>query len=258
MPERDRVDDLRRIGAALDVAKAVLEDYTPGDVDVTFKRGDDPLTLADVAVDTALRTFLPSADEGWLSEETVDDDRRLGRTRVWAVDPIDGTREFVAGIPEWCVSIGLLENGQPVAGGVENPATGERVLGAVGHGVIVTGSNATGWKGSSLMTVAASRSEVRRGEWDRYGDAGIDVIPCGSIAYKLAMVAAGMFDATWTRSPKHEWDVAGGAALIRAAGGWVCLDDGSDPSWNRPHPVLPGLIGTRASVRDAVRSLLFD
>lgn len=256
MPDRDRVDDLRRIGAALDVARAVLEDYTPGDVDVTFKSGDDPLTQADIAVDAALRTSLPAAGEGWLSEETVDDPHRLGCHRVWAVDPIDGTREFVAGIPEWCVSIGLIENGRPVAGGVENPATGERVLGAVGHGVIATGVDEGGSSSESLMSVAASRSEVRRGEWDRYRDAGIEVVPCGSIAYKLAMVAAGRFDATWTHSPKHEWDVAGGVALILASGGWVALDDASRASWNQPHPLLPGLIGTRASVRDAVTSLI--
>ena len=256
MPGHDRVDDLRRIDAALDVARAVLEDYVPGDVDVTFKNGDDPLTQADLAVDTALRTSLPSADEGWLSEETIDDARRLECTRIWAVDPIDGTREFVAGIPEWCVSIGLIENGQPVAGGVENPATGERVLGAIGHGVTATGFDGSRSASGSLMSVAASRSEVRRGEWDLYRNAGIDIVPCGSIAYKLAMVAVGRFDATWTRSPKHEWDVAGGVALILASGGWVALDDGSDASWNQPHPVLPGIIGTRASVRNAVTSLI--
>ncbi|MEA3501948.1 MAG: inositol monophosphatase family protein [Actinomycetota bacterium] len=73
--------------------------------------------------------MLLTNDEGWLSEETTDDLGRLERSRVWIVDPIDGTREFIEGIPEWCVSIGLTVDGHPVTGGILNPATGERIVG---------------------------------------------------------------------------------------------------------------------------------
>ena len=86
-------------------------------------------------MDGLLRQMLPRPGEGWLSEETGDDRERLSCARVWVVDPIDGTREFIDGVPEWCVSIGLVEDGIAVAGGILNPATGETVLGGAGLGV---------------------------------------------------------------------------------------------------------------------------
>lgn len=250
-----RRDDLDRIEAALDAAATVLEDFTPGRIDTTFKRGDDPLTAADLAVDKALREHLPLPDEGWLSEETRDSAERLSCDRVWVVDPIDGTREFVEGIPEWCVSIGLIEDGQPVAGGILNPATGERIVGAVDMGVSVSGSGPIDCAGGSQLCVVASNSEVKRGEWARF-DEQVNVVSCGSVAYKLGLVAAGRADATWTLVPKHEWDVAGGVALVLASGGWVSLPDGSRPSWNQPKPKFPGLIASTAVAAEGVRSLL--
>jgi myo-inositol-1(or 4)-monophosphatase len=249
--------DLARINAALDVAVTVLERFTPGAIDCTFKTGDDPLTQADLAVDAILRNVLPTEGEGWLSEETVDSPERLNTQRVWIVDPIDGTREFVEGIPEWCVSIGLIENGRPVAGGIHNPATGERITGALGSGVVYVGPNEMlGATNLKEATVGASRSEVRRGEWDVYSGSAFTIVPMGSVAYKLALVAAGRLDATWTLVPKNEWDLAGGAALLAASGGWGVLKDGSSPTWNRENPRVPGFIATTAALRDEVANLL--
>src|SRR5690606_19094746 len=129
------------------------------------------------------------------------------------VDPIDGTQEFVQGIPEWCVSIGLVEDGVPVAGGILNPATGEAVIGGAGHGVTLNGRAARVSARPTLegAVVLASRSETNRGEWNRFAEAPFVVRPCGSVAYKLGLVAAGVADLTWTLVPKSEWDVAGGA-----------------------------------------------
>ena len=106
---------------------------------VDFKLGDDPVTEADRVANGVLRDILVRDGEGWLSEESADDLTRLKKTRIWVVDPIDGTREFVAGIPEWCVSIGLIENGQAIAGGICNPATGETFLGSLESGVTYNG-----------------------------------------------------------------------------------------------------------------------
>ena len=252
-----RADDLERITCALDVAVRVLAEFTPGSVDATMKHGDDPLTAADLAVNDTLLGLLPESGEGWLFEETADGADRLTRERVWTVDPIDGTREFVAGIPEWSVSVALIEHGAPVAGGVCNPATGERMVGAVGLGVRYTGDRPpVGAASLSDAVVLASRSEVRRGEWGRFADGPFTIVPTGSVAYKLALVAAGRADATWTLVPKHEWDVAGGAALVAASGGWVVLPDGSIPQWNQPHPLLPGLVATTAGMAGEVARLL--
>ena len=158
--------DLDRIRAALERARAVLESIRSRILHVEEKAGGDPVTEADRAVDRALREVLVRPGEGLLSEETADDLSRLDSGRVWVVDPLDGTREFVAGIPEWCVSVALVENGEPLAGGVLNPATGELVLGAVGLGVRRGGDpvHLRPRKDLRGALVLASRSEVSRGE----------------------------------------------------------------------------------------------
>jgi len=126
---------LERIHAALEAARTVLNRFTPGAIETEYKVGHDPVTEADRAVDDVLRKTLLRDGEGWLSEETVDDFTRLDKQRVWVVDPLDGTREFVQGIPEFCVSIAMVENGIPVAGGICNPATDELILGSLDTGV---------------------------------------------------------------------------------------------------------------------------
>ncbi|HSG08338.1 MAG TPA: 3'(2'),5'-bisphosphate nucleotidase CysQ [Longimicrobiales bacterium] len=242
-----RNDDLARIHEALEAAAAAVRPFTPGAVDFATKdeRGD-PLTQADLAADEVLRRILPRDGEGWLSEESVDDPERLSCRRVWVVDPIDGTREFVQGIPEWCISIGLVEDGVPVAGGIFNPVTDELVVGSLETGVTYNGAPATVRDPERLaeVTVLASRSETRRGEWARFQGAPFRIEPCGSVAYKMALVAGGRVEATWTLVPKSEWDVAAGVALVRAAGGRVTLADGTDPVFNQRLPVFPNFVAT--------------
>lgn len=249
--------DVDRIIAALDAALVVLADFMPGDVEARSKAGGDPVTEADEKVDAELRRILPEPVEGWLSEESVDSPERLGKKRVWVVDPIDGTKEFVKGIPEWCVSIGLIEDGRPVAGGIHNPATGERIIGSVDTDVIYEGPGVVSDKaGLAGARVGASRSEIGRGEWERFEGGGFEIVPLGSVAYKLALVAARVLDATWTLVPKHEWDLAAGVALIESAGGWVALKDGSAPRWNKENPLVSGFIATTAALRGEVERLL--
>ncbi len=238
------MDALDKIHHALLEAANALEPFTPGAIEARRKAGGDPVTDADLAVDAVLRACLPEPGDGWLSEETADDRSRLDCDRVWIVDPVDGTREFVMGLPEWCVSIGLVERGAPVAGGIYNPQAGHLVLGAVGHGVTLNGSPvAASWDPTlDGIRVLASRSEVSRGEWDRFEDAPFEVVPMGSVAYKLGRVAAGLDPVTWTLVPKNEWDVAAGTALVLAAGG-TCLDTAGRPRiFNRSDTLLPGFV----------------
>ena len=221
---------------------------------------DDPLTEADLAVDAALRATLPAEDEGWLSEETADDHDRLERNRVWIVDPVDGTREFVMGIPEWCVSIGLVVDGEPVAGGILSPPSGHRIVGSIDDGVTLNGEPVTCAAVSDLRgaLVLASRSEVKRGQWAPFFATPIAVRNMGSVAYKLGLVAAGRAAATWTLVPKNEWDVAGGAALVRAAGGEVFGLDYRPVRLNRPETLLDGLIATASGLGEDVRRLITE
>jgi len=251
------LDDVARIEEALDAARIALEPFTSGDIAVERKAGGDPLTEADLAVDRVLREILPRDGEGWLSEETADDAGRLECERVWIVDPIDGTREFVEGIPEWCVSIGLVEAGLPVAGGIMNPATAERIVGSTENGVVYAGERPE-QRATRLRdaTVLASRSEVTRGEWEKFRNRGLKIVPMGSVAFKLGLVAAGRADATWTLVPKHEWDVAAGAALVIASGGFVMEPGRSHVLFNRPNPKLTGLVASRRHLRDEALAFL--
>ncbi len=249
---------LARVTAALERASSVLSRFTPGAVEVEYKAGHDPVTEADRAVDEALRTILLHDDEGWLSEETADDLARLKKQRLWVVDPLDGTREFVQGIPEWCVSIAWVQDGEAIAGGILNPATGETFLGSRSTGVQKNGVPARVSLLSELpgAMVLGSRSEFKRGEWQQFQDGSLVLRPVGSVAYKLALVAAGLADATWTLVPKHEWDVAAGTALVQAAGGIVRNLDGSSVRFNQPKPWLPGLIAAGPNLYPTISRLL--
>lgn len=249
---------LERIRAALEQCEEVFGRYTPGEIAAEYKAARDPVTAADTELDVLLRKILLRPGEGWLSEESADERSRLQCQRAWVVDPIDGTREFVAGIPEFAVSIAFVEGGRAVAGGILNPASGETFLGSVDSGITYNGSPAQISQRSTLegATVLASRSETNRGEWKRFHDAPFKIQPTGSVAYKLARVSAGLADATFTLNPKHEWDIAAGAALVQSAGGYVQLLDGSPLGCNRERPLVPGLIACGPNVREELLKFL--
>lgn len=235
--------DLYRIQQALEAAREALAEFTPGRIASRKKSGGDPVTEADVLLDRTLKDVLLRNGEGWLSEETVDDQSRLMKERVWIVDPLDGTREFIEGIPEWCISIALAENGMPIAAGICSPATGQIFLGSDEDGATLNGksiqvSNKKDLDGAKIL---ASRSEVRRGEWRRFAEAPFEVIPMGSVAYKLACVSAGLADGTFTLVPKNEWDVAAGVLLVEAAGGQVVEKSNRKRLFNQPNTLLDGL-----------------
>jgi myo-inositol-1(or 4)-monophosphatase len=251
-------DILQRIAAGIEAARVIFARFTPGAIETEYKIGHDPVTEADRAVDAVLRQNLLRADEGWLSEETTDDVARLDKRHVWVVDPLDGTREFVQGIPEFCVSIGFVEDGRPVAGGICNPATNETILGAIDCGVTYNGKPAQPSQRDTLQgaVILASRSEVKRGEWQQFQGGGCQVRPMGSVAYKLGLVAAGLADVTFTLTPKNEWDVAAGAALVQSAGGWVATLDNTPLRCNNRNPLLSGLLASGPRLKDPLLTLL--
>jgi myo-inositol-1(or 4)-monophosphatase len=241
----------------MEAAREVFARYTPGEIAAEYKAGHDPVTEADRALDTVLRKNLLGPDEGWLSEESADDLSRLQSERVWVVDPLDGTREFVQGIPEFSVSIAMVEQGRPVAGGIANPVTHEVFLGAIDCGLTYNGKPAEASRRTELggAVVLASRSEIKRGEWREFENAPFRIQPMGSVAYKLARVAAGLADITFTLTPKHEWDVAAGVALIMSGGGFVQALN-SPLACNRENPLFDGLIACGPLLKDKLLELL--
>ena len=251
-------EELHRIERALEAARESLRDFTPGAVEVTRKAGGDPVTEADHAVNDTLLEMLPRPGEGWFSEETRDDGERLGKKRVWIVDPLDGTKEFILGLPEWSVSIGLVEDGRPVAGGILNPMADHLIVGGEGMGVHLNGKAAQPTQRTQLSgaSVLASRSEIKRGEWDRFADCGFEILTMGSVAYKLGMVAAGLADATWTLVPKNEWDVAAGVALVFAGGGKALDIHGEARVFNQKDPLLQNHLAAGEALLPAIFELI--
>jgi myo-inositol-1(or 4)-monophosphatase len=258
MASNSYAEILERIHAAIEATRPVFARFTPGAIETEYKIGHDPVTEADRALDAVLHKELLREGEGWLSEESVDDPIRLQRSRVWVVDPLDGTREFVKGIPEFCVSIGFVENGRPVAGGIFNPATDETFLGSIDSGVTYNGKTAQPSQRKNLdgALVLASRSEVQRGEWKAFENSSLKIRPMGSVAYKLALVSAGLADVTFTLTPKNEWDVVGGTALVQAAGGFVSTLEKTRLTANRRDPLLSGLLASAPFLKEELLALV--
>lgn len=245
--------------AITQAAGAAIMDYYQSDFTVRDKKPDNPVTDADFAADRLLRerlrALLPEA--GWLSEETADNPQRLEKDVVWVVDPLDGTKEFVMGIPEFTVSVALVRDGRPVLGIIFNPVTGELYAAERGKGVTLNGEPAATSDRAELdgAVVDASRSEMKRGEFEPFVSQ-MDVNVMGSIAYKLARVAAGQADATWSRGPKSEWDICAGVLLVQEAGG-RCVDlDDEAFTFNRPYPKVNGIIADNGRLHEHVLAAL--
>ncbi len=226
---------------------------------VMQKSHDNPLTEADLRANACILALIAAAypDDGWLSEETRDSSARLSRRRVWIVDPLDGTKEFTQHIAEFCVSIALVDDGEPVVGVCYNPVTEEFFDAARGHGLRYNGApvHCSATTEVAQARMLASRSEDTRGEWDPY-KALMRVELTGSVAYKLALIAAGRADGTFSLTPKHEWDICGGAALILEGGGRITNCHGAPLRFNSAKPLLPGIIATNAALFDPIRAVI--
>lgn len=255
------------IAAAREAGQAiarVFDRVRAGGIDVTDKGGDKgPLTEADLAADQILRERLTSAfpADGWLSEETRDDPARLARPRCWIVDPLDGTREFTLGMPEFVVSIGLAIDGAARLGVVHQPITGLTVAGIVdadGQGRAFTAEGPARTTARASLDGArllVSRNELEKGGFGPW-EGKLVLEPMGSVAYKLALVAIGRADATFTPKPRNEWDLCGGVAAVLAAGGRCSDGSGVAYRFNRADPLHHGVVGTNGPLHAAVLELM--
>jgi myo-inositol-1(or 4)-monophosphatase len=233
------------------------------DLEVTHKSPDQPLTAADLEADARLRELLLGARPayGWLSEETADNPERLARERVWIVDPIDGTRSFIAGRREFAISVGLAEHGRAVLGAVLNPATAELYWAVLGEGAWqqdgASGSpRRLGVRSDAVPPVMlASRSELAAGEFVPF-EAEWRLHPTGSTAYKLARVAAGAGSAFLSRGPKSEWDVCAGALMVTEAGGVVTDLHGRALGYNRADPYVHGILAAAPGLQQRLLGMV--
>ncbi|WP_165769409.1 inositol monophosphatase family protein [Arboricoccus pini] len=259
---RDRSKDGVEINRVKDKARLAVQDA--GRIAMTYfrqrfdhweKSPGQIVTDADIAIDRFLHEALvdEANGDGWLSEETPDDHKRLDRRRVWVVDPIDGTRSFAAGLPEFTISVGLLVDGHPVLGFVFNPANGDFFEATAGQGAKLNGRplHATWRQSLEGANIVVSSSENKSRHFADYMP-GANLTTIGSLAYKLCLVAAGRYDGylTWRRT--HDWDIAAAVLVLEEAGGLISTPDGQPILLNRAEPWHEGLIAGGPALHQAV------
>jgi myo-inositol-1(or 4)-monophosphatase len=216
-----------------------------------FKRwtkGDDnsPVSDADIAVDNFLRARLGALapEAGWLSEETEDHLPDRAQKTVWIVDPIDGTRAFLAGRADWTVSVALIENARPRLAALYAPVTDEMFLAVSGKGATRNGSPIHVSGGDSL---AGAKIAGPKRYLDRLAGLGLGIqaIPkIHSLALRLARVAQGELEAGLASSGSNDWDLAAADLLVHEAGGLLTDFNGQPLQFNRPKVVHGALIAS--------------
>jgi myo-inositol-1(or 4)-monophosphatase len=217
--------------------------------------GHGPVTVADLAVDRLLRNDLTAARPGygWLSEESEDDPKRLEAERVFVVDPIDGTRAFIAGEKAWSVSLALAEHGRVVAAVVHLPALGRTYAAAAGRGATRDGVPIAASPRAAIedASVLASAAQLDPGHW-RGRPPRLERHFRPSLAYRLCLAAEGRFDAMVTFRDAWEWDVAAGDLIASEAGAVVTDRNGVPAIYNNPHPQVPGMIVAGPALHAAI------
>jgi myo-inositol-1(or 4)-monophosphatase len=255
LPETDLSLLIRAAEAAGDTA---LEFTGP-----TAKRWDKadgagPVTEADLAVNTLLLDTLKTArpDYGWLSEESEDSKDRLAHDRVFIIDPIDGTRSFVEGSRTWAHSLAIADKGEITAAVVYLPMRGLLFSAAKGKGAVLNGKPIEPSQRSGLQDadILATKANMDPCHWR--SDPCFKRAHRPSLAYRLALVAQGRFDAMLTLRPSWEWDIAAGDLIVREAGGQASDKTGQPLRFNNKTPTLNGVVAGGAAMQRAVLEAL--
>jgi myo-inositol-1(or 4)-monophosphatase len=255
LPERD----LDLVATAVREAGAIAREIYAGHCKTWAKSDGSPVTEADLAVNKYLSEHLRSArpDYAWLSEESEDDHERLTASRVFVVDPIDGTLAFVKRRPHFTVSVAVVENGKPVTACVYNPITDECYTAAAGEGAYLNGEriHVTGraeLDGCNILISKASMADPRwNAPWPQ-----MHIENPNSIAYRVALVAAGKFDAGLTMASLHDWDLAACDLIVREAGGLLTTIDGNALLYNRENAFQPSAMAAGSKLHAVLLSRL--
>ena len=242
MPDTDTALLVARVREAGEIARKF---FTQG-AKVWRKEGGDPVTEADIAIDTFLKETLCAArpDYGWLSEESVQDPARLLAKRTFVVDPIDGTYGFVKGRPQFTIVAAVVENGRPQAAAIYNPITEEMFEATSGEGArkneqAIRVSTHSDFAGARLL---AERRFLEPSRWSTPWLDNIALDTRASIAYRMALVAEGAYDAMISLSQKSDWDLAAGDLIVRESGGCVSTEEGANLLYNRERPEQSGVV----------------
>lgn len=247
------------VSAARAAGVAVMRLFK-GKFEVHEKSKNNPVTTADLEANRVIREHVLTTfpKDGWLSEEDGDTSHRLGVSRVWVVDPIDGTKEFIAGVPQFAISIALVVDGRPKVAIVFNPAKDRFYQAVAGQGAYLNDesirvSPRADINGALLLV---SRSEPQK-KFQVFVDR-CDIKPVGSIAYRLAKVAGGDGDGTLTFRTISEWDICAGALMVEEAGGIVIDGNGEAMTFNRQFPKHRGVVAAGAGLAADLQRMWAD
>jgi myo-inositol-1(or 4)-monophosphatase len=232
--------------AAAEAAGEIARRHFRTSLEVVYKAGDlGPVTAADLEIDRMLRAELIGArqDYGWLSEESDDGGARLGAMRVFVVDPIDGTRSFIAGEPGFAVALAVVEHGRPVAAAVHLPARGQTYSATSGRGAFRDGRPIAASRQLRVekATVLTARKQMLPEHWPG-GPPPLERHFRSSLAWRMCLVAEGRFDAMLTFRRAFEWDIAAGALIAAEAGARVTDGHGRGMRFNSPAGMQEGVI----------------
>ncbi|HEY7715604.1 MAG TPA: 3'(2'),5'-bisphosphate nucleotidase CysQ [Candidatus Binatia bacterium] len=253
-------DELAIAERAAREAGAVVMGLFKGKFDIQEKSKNNPVTTADLEANRIIRETIHDAfpADGWLSEEDQDNGKRLTLTRVWVVDPIDGTREFIEGVPQFAISIALAVDGLPKIAVIFNPAKDRFYTAAAGGGAFLNHEviRVTARHDINGALLLVSRSEPRK-KFQLIAER-CDIKPVGSIAYRLAKVAGGDGDGTITFRTIHEWDICAGVLMVQEAGGKVVDGAGAAVVFNRQSPKHRGVVASNAILTAGLQGLWAD
>ncbi|HEY6353302.1 MAG TPA: 3'(2'),5'-bisphosphate nucleotidase CysQ [Burkholderiaceae bacterium] len=253
--------DITLLNAAVREAGALALRYFRTALAVWQKAGGTPVSEADIAVDRHLRQRLcgERPDYGWLSEETEDDAARLERGRVWVVDPIDGTRAFLEGVPHFCHAAALVENGAPLASVLFNPAEDRFYEAVANRGARLNGApiRVSDRQEITGCRMAAFGPMFKHPAWQQPWPE-MAIIQRDSVAWRLALVASGDADAAMGLNTKNDWDLAAADLMVREAGGAVTTHDGKPLAFNNPVPQQPSFLAAGPSLHAALLARTVD
>jgi myo-inositol-1(or 4)-monophosphatase len=254
--------DLETIAATLtstvrDAGALALRTFK-GELKHWTKAGDSPVSEADMAVDALLKDRLAMPGVGWLSEETEDNPARLETRRVWIADPIDGTRAYIAGLPDWTIAVALVEDGRPLLGCVYAPVTDEMFFAEAGKGATCNGATISVVDSHSLD---GARMNGPRRAMDDLSKLlpTVEILPrVHSLALRFARVAQGQLDGAYASGNSKDWDLAAADLLVHEAGGLLTSLAGEAVLYNRIEPVHVPLVAAGRMRSPALRKLLAE
>jgi myo-inositol-1(or 4)-monophosphatase len=257
-PPQDAAEVTARLAACVREAGALALGKFRSSFKSWTKGVSSPVSEVDIAVDEMLRERLCRIDPryGWLSEESIDDATRCDAARVWIVDPIDGTRAFIAGLTDWAVSAALVERGRPIAAALFAPAENALYLATAGGGATLNGQPLRAADSDGLAGTRITGPKRRVDAVAQFAPDTVALPRVNSLALRIAHIADGSIDVAFAGGNSHDWDLAAADLIVQESGALLSDFAGRLVTYNRPDPVHAALLAAGRSRHAALVELI--